>query len=167
MRNVVVLILTVAFSNATFASDSFAGATENNQGVTKMNAGNYKGAIQAFTLALRKNPSYVLALENRALAKRKLNDFKGALADYSEILRLDPSNFYALSGRAYAYEGLGQLDRAVAEFTKVIERDEKSRPFYLHARALVKKKQGDIEGAKSDLDEERKLRDSMGTSPNI
>lgn len=54
-------------------------AEHNNNGVHKIEKADLYGAIEDFNEAIRLEPDYELAYENRAIAKRKLGDNRGRL----------------------------------------------------------------------------------------
>merc|ERR1719375_2075574 len=54
-------------------------------------AGNYKGAAEAWSQALEVDPDDPHALWQRGAAKEHMGDVDGAIQDYSESLRIDSS----------------------------------------------------------------------------
>ena len=53
--------------------------------------GDNRGAMADYNEAVRINPNYALAYDNRGNARRALGDNKGALADYNEAVRISPN----------------------------------------------------------------------------
>ena len=59
-------------------------------GYTKSDLGDYKGAITDYTQAIRLNPDYANAYNNRGNAKSNLGQHFAAIADYDIAIRLNP-----------------------------------------------------------------------------
>ena len=59
-------------------------------GYTKYYLGDYKGAITDYTQAIRLNPDYADAYNNRGNAKSNLSQHFAAIADYDIAIRLNP-----------------------------------------------------------------------------
>ena len=64
-------------------------------GNTKYDLGDYKGAITDYTQAIRLNPDYANAYNNRGLAKSNLGQHFAAIADYDIAIRLNPDRRHA------------------------------------------------------------------------
>lgn len=62
----------------------------------------YKAAMELFDKALKMNPEFDYALNNRGYAKLQMNDLKGAREDITKALELNKEN-------AYAYKTYAQL----------------------------------------------------------
>src|SRR5262249_23863527 len=60
------------------------------QGVRRHAQGDFAAAIADFSEALRLDPGYAEAWNNRGVAHQAAGDLDPALADYEEALRLDP-----------------------------------------------------------------------------
>lgn len=91
------------------------------QGIDKITAGDYRGAIEVFNRVLQSNPDDVEAYFNRALAYAQVEDYQKAIVDYSRVLRLTPNDPDALTNRALARAQLEDYEGAIADYTKVIE----------------------------------------------
>ena len=74
-------------------------------------AGDLDGAIADYNEAIRLNPRYVFAFNNRALARRLKGDFEGAISDYTEAMRL-------IFGNATAYTTVQRLTSFWVNFGK-------------------------------------------------
>ncbi len=61
------------------------------EGEVKYQEGDYKGAIAAYSKALRLDDDYAYAYYNRGVAKQKSGDDLGAIKDYSRALRINPN----------------------------------------------------------------------------
>jgi tetratricopeptide (TPR) repeat protein len=95
-------------------------------------------AIADYNEAIRLQPGYALAYNNRGGAYVRTGDFDRAINDYTEAIRINPMppvfgtpsvNVYYNRGSAYAQTGDGE--RAVADFTEAIRLEPKrARPYY-------------------------------------
>lgn len=140
----------------------------NNEGVEKMNRGNNRGAIADFSEALKAEPTYTVAIANRALAKRRSHDYTGSLEDYNEAVRLSPTSLLNRAARASTREAACDYKGAITDYTELLRlvrcREPKEswmaryEAAYLHSRALLKEKTGDGAGAREDLTIEKSLR---------
>ena len=91
-----------------------------------------QGAIADCTEAIRLNPKYIAAYNNRAVAKRRLGhseadcgnseaaekQYQAAIADLDKAIQLNPKHVKAHRNRGYVKEKLGQQEAAAADFEK-------------------------------------------------
>jgi tetratricopeptide (TPR) repeat protein len=82
-----------------------------------------KKAIEYLSEAIRLDPNYVFAYNNRGIAYGNLNQFDRAIADYDQTIRLDPNSALAYGNRGNAYRALKQFDRAIADYDHAIRLD--------------------------------------------
>ena len=92
-----------------------------NQGVEKYKAGNYRGAIAAWSKAIEINPRDADAYYNRGIAKRKLNDYQGAIVDYNKAIEINPQDAYAYLNRGIARELVDDLEGACRDWRKAAD----------------------------------------------
>src|SRR5262249_1462929 len=83
-------------------------------------------AIQDYTEAIKLNPKYVTAFNNRGLIYSQKREYEHAIQDYDNALRLNPKYVLALNNRANAYRGAQQYDRALAHYQAGARIDSKS-----------------------------------------
>ena len=68
-------------------------------GSGKMQIGDYQGAIEDFTKAIRKDEEYYEAYIDRGFAKMKLLHYEDAIADYDKAIELNPKSSNAWYNR--------------------------------------------------------------------
>ncbi|MCB9460989.1 MAG: tetratricopeptide repeat protein [Anaerolineaceae bacterium] len=86
-------------------------------------AGNYDKAIRDYSEAIRLNPQYAYAYNNRGVAYRNLEQYEQAIADYDQAIQLDPQYASAYYNRGYAYDELKQYEQAIADYDQAIQLD--------------------------------------------
>ncbi|CAN1211118.1 tetratricopeptide repeat protein [Tumidithrix helvetica PCC 7403] len=92
-----------------------------NQGIAKAVAGDYLGAVHAFSRALQAKPEWVEAYYQRGLALFDLGDRQGAIADYNQALTLQPEFLDAYLGRSMARLVTQDLEGAIADVNQIIQ----------------------------------------------
>merc|ERR1711924_558276 len=126
-----------------------------NRGAAKANLGDYEGAVEDCTEALRLDPKCVMAYVLRSVAKLDLGDTKGALDDVEHILqdddRPDFTSGIAHHTRGRALEMRGEDDNALAAYTEAL-RLRPGEKVYLQDRALLLAKLGNAADARCDLE---------------
>jgi tetratricopeptide (TPR) repeat protein len=85
--------------------------------------------IYYYSEAIRLNPAYVAAYNNRGFSYKAKGDYDNAIADYTEALRLSPQLVGSYNNRGSAYKAKGDYDNAIADYTEAI----RLNPQYLHA----------------------------------
>jgi tetratricopeptide (TPR) repeat protein len=96
----------------------------------------YAGAIEDYNEAIRLDPKYVAAYNNRGIAKSKLQDFVGAIKDYDEAIRLDPKNVNAHLVRGMAKDDMRDYAGAIKDYDEAIRIDPK-RPSAKNNKAFL------------------------------
>ena len=113
--------------------------------------------VQAYDKAIRLNPGFVDAYNNRGVAKNALGRHEQAIADFNEALRLTPDDAEAYSNRGVAKNALGQYKDAIADHDEAI----RLKPDYAAAysnRGNAKDDLGLHEEAIADHDEAIRLK---------
>jgi lipoprotein NlpI len=100
--------------------------------------------------AVRLDPKYAPAYQNRGLVRSQEGDLDGAIADYNEAIRLDPKFTAAYVSRGWTRFNRGDGDQAIVDYNQAIELDSKFVLAYTD-RAWAKYRKGDYEGATMDL----------------
>ena len=123
-----------------------------NQGVHVAATGEYAAAMHNFDEAIRVDPKFVPAYENRGTVAMLMGDPNRAIADFDQAIRLDPKDAIAFSNRGYAYRTKGDLARAIADFDQAIKIDPQfSRPYY--NRGIVYGKKREYRRAVADFEQ--------------
>lgn len=73
-------------------------------------------AMKYYDLSLSRNPSYLLALNNRGILKGKSGQISPAIADFEQAIRLKPDYAEAWYNRGIAYFQAGEPERACADW---------------------------------------------------
>ena len=84
-------------------------------------AGDYDGAIQAFTRGIELAPDSPVGYALRGQAYEIRGDAELAILDLDIALELEPGNPISYRFRAFAYERLGMYERAIDDIGKAIE----------------------------------------------
>ncbi|MEK7485158.1 MAG: tetratricopeptide repeat protein [Planctomycetota bacterium] len=122
------------------------------QGQLKLNRKDYSGAISDFSEAIRLNPQYVYAYDNRGAAKYEKGNFTEAIADYTEAIRLNPNAIEIYNNRGRAKQGIGDLDGAITDYSQAIRLNPQIFEAY-NNRGTAKQDKGDLDGAIADYTE--------------
>jgi tetratricopeptide (TPR) repeat protein len=78
----------------------------------------FKGALKAYESAIRKDPSFIYAIDNAGLTYRKLGDNKKAIKYYNRSLDIYPEGSLALQNLAVAYLAGNDLKSALECYQK-------------------------------------------------
>ena len=111
----------------------------------------YKGdparAILDYDEAIKLDPSFARAFNNRCWARAVVGRVQEAVADCDESLRLAPNIANTLENRGFAYLKMGQYDRAIADYDAGLRLNPDNKADYLYGRGLAKLRRGDASGA--------------------
>jgi tetratricopeptide (TPR) repeat protein len=118
--------------------------------------GDYEHAIAAYGDAIKYDPKYPIAYNNRGVAYFKSGDNDHAIADYDAAIKLNPKVASAWFNRARAYCEKGDHDRAIADYAKAISLDAKFASAY-NQRGVAYGRKGDHDRAISDYTRAIKL----------
>jgi tetratricopeptide (TPR) repeat protein len=77
-------------------------------------------AIEYLNEAIRLNPNYAMAYNNRGAAYINLGQHQRAIEDYNNAIRLKPDYANAYNNRGAAYINLGQHHRAIEDYNNAI-----------------------------------------------
>jgi len=77
----------------------------NRRGMCWRSLGNSENAISDYDEAIRIDPAFVTAIDNRGLVRMFSGDYQGAVDDFAKSLKLNPKNHKALANRAWLFAG--------------------------------------------------------------
>ncbi|MEH2242619.1 tetratricopeptide repeat protein [Nostoc sp.] len=140
-----------------------------NQGVQKLEQGNFKGAMSDdkplrvyadFDSVVRLNPRFYEGFCLRGLAKSQLEDFSAAITDFNLALRLNPNHTDAYNGRGISYVELGDFQKAIADFNQTVKIDPTSQDGYYNL-GLAHFRQGNHQQAIADFNQALQINPSL------
>ncbi len=79
-----------------------------------------KKAIEYLTNAIKLQPDYAMAYNNRGIAYTNLRQQQWAIEDFDEAIRLQPDLAMAHCNRGAAYGNIGQYQRAIEDLNEAI-----------------------------------------------
>ena len=88
-------------------------------------SGDYRGAVDAFSIAAQLDPSVFLAQLKLGIAQLYLPDFKSALNAFENAVRLDESSATAWHFLGYSFYNLKKNDEAARCYLRALEVDQK------------------------------------------
>jgi tetratricopeptide (TPR) repeat protein len=133
-------------------------AAYNNRGVAyRINKANYAQAIADFNEAIRLEPNYANAFNNRGVACRNMGDLDRAVADYDQAIAIKPDYVAAFYNRGLALTDKGEYAKAIADFTAVLRVDPKN-PTVLYRLGATLMKSGDVETGNADVAEAKAIK---------
>jgi tetratricopeptide (TPR) repeat protein len=110
----------------------------------------YKGdlarALADYDQAIRFDPKFARALNNRCWARAVVGRVEEAVADCDKSLSLTPDVANTLENRGFAYLKMGRYDRAIADYDAGLRLDPPNKADFLYGRGLAKLKTGDATG---------------------
>jgi len=105
-------------------------------------------AMADFDAAVRADPTYPFAYDNRGDVWRLRKQFDRAIVEYNEALRRDPDFISSYVNRGMAFEEMGNKLSAKADYEAVLKMPNKGRPIDKWARETAEsqlKKLGKVE----------------------
>jgi Flp pilus assembly protein TadD len=88
------------------------------QGKKLQSAENSDQAIINYTEAIKRNPKFTKAYNNRGIAYIRKQQFDLAITDFTKAIELDPKNGKIYNNRAMAYWQKGEIARARQDIQK-------------------------------------------------
>jgi tetratricopeptide (TPR) repeat protein len=79
----------------------------------------FRGALKNYSKALKKDPEFIYALDNKALAYRRSGDTKNAVKYYLKSLTIYPEGNFALQNLALAYTNMKNYSGALENYDKL------------------------------------------------
>ncbi len=90
-------------------------------GFDRLQAQDYRGAIEYYTQAINSSPTDPLLYAARAEVQVRLKNWSLALSDYTQAIALSPQNSDFYLQRAKLYEEWKQTQQAIADYEKLIQ----------------------------------------------
>ncbi len=119
-------------------------------GITKHNQQDFKGAIKEYNNAIKLDKEYTQAYYNRGTCALALKDFKSALLDFNKTIELDPQFVNAYYSRATVFVSQEKYIESLPDLDKTIEFD----PAFSNAltlRGQIRAQTGNKKGACEDF----------------
>jgi len=114
------------------------------------------GKIADLSEAIRRDPEFAAALNDRGNARRTQGDLAGAIVDYEEAIRLNPEYAVAFNNRGVVRRDQGDLEGAIADADDAIRLNPENAQAF-NNRGVSRLDHGDSEGAIADYDEAIRL----------
>lgn len=127
------------------------------QGIQQSEKGNYRAAINDYTLAIATDPNNALTYYNRGVALTQLHKPEAAIADYTNAIRLKPDFVAAYKNRGLVHiQSHQHLTEAVADYNQAIRLNPKDAASYL-GKGLALSLQGQQRASVESLTQAIKL----------
>jgi tetratricopeptide (TPR) repeat protein len=126
------------------------------QGFSKHQQNDYRGAIDDFTQAINRNPRFSEAYYRRGLVYSNVGDKQSALQDWQQATILEPDHHLINIIQSKIYLAQGDFNRALAEAEQGVNRNPGYAEAY-SARGLVHYRKGNMNEAIEDFDEAIRL----------
>lgn len=112
----------------------------------------YDKAIHYFDNAIRIDPDFSLAYNNRGVAKMNSDRAAEAILDYNEAININPKYYEAVGNRAYAYEQVNRYGSSLSDWKILIDVFPDSAFLHL-SQAIVQTKNRDYSEAAQSFQE--------------
>jgi tetratricopeptide (TPR) repeat protein len=108
------------------------------QGVDKYRKKDYPGAFLAYTEAIKLNPKYAQAYNNRGALYDDQKKYPEALADYNQALKLDPNLVITYNNRGFSHVNQKKYPEALADYNQALKLDPNYATAYNNRGALYR-----------------------------
>jgi len=132
---------------------------EKEEGNKLFKANDFKGAIERYTEAIKRDPSNPTYYNNRCAAYQKTMDMNEAVKDANTALKLDPKNIKALSRRATCEYFTKEYHKALETYQAILAIDESNKDAEAGIKRVVRIIEGNM--ASGEVDPEQRAR-AMG-----
>lgn len=120
------------------------------RGNARRRNGDFEGAIQDYTEALKFRSNYVIAYRGRGYAYAQLGDATKAFQDLDKVVELTPEDSWIYTWRGDAYFALGDKEAGKKEYETAISKSSELAPNFYKIRGDRLKNLDDYQGAISD-----------------
>lgn len=117
---------------------------------SKFSAGDFKGALEEYDLAIEIDSTDVNYLFNRGLVREKMKDYEGSIDDFTKAIALKQDYESAWLNRGNVLTKINLLEEAIDDYSMAIFYNPRYATAYYN-RALNKKKLGLAKEACEDL----------------
>jgi tetratricopeptide (TPR) repeat protein len=128
-------------------------------GITKHEKQDFKGAIKDYSKAIKADKKNKNAYYNRGNCELALKDFNSAMTDFDKTIKLDPKFVKAYYSRATVFVSQKKYLEALPDLDKTIELDP-TIPNVLTLRGQIRAQTGDKTGACEDFTQAKEIGDS-------
>lgn len=111
---------------------------------------NYPKAITDFSLAIKFDPTFIQAYENRGVASYYLERYNDAMTDFNKALEIDPYDYNTYGRRGMVKFKLNDMNGAIDDFSKALEGCSNPVQYY-DARGQIRYQMMDYPGAYADF----------------
>jgi tetratricopeptide (TPR) repeat protein len=126
------------------------------KGNEKASNQDFRGALTDFSEAIKLDPNYANAYNNRGNIRDELGDKQGAIADYTQAIKINPNDADAYFNRGIVQDKLGDKQRAIADYTQAIKINPNDADAYIE-RGNTLAELGDKPGAISNYTQAIKI----------
>lgn len=121
------------------------------RGIEASSKGDLDGALASFNEAIRANPMYVSAYNNRGNVYEARGDYDKAMADYDQAIKLEPRYVSAYINRGIAWAARGNADNAMSDYDTALILDPKNVLAFIN-RGVLREGGGDYRKAIADFE---------------
>jgi tetratricopeptide (TPR) repeat protein len=114
--------------------------TLNNRGLGYVANKQLDKAMADFDAAVRVDPTYPFAFDNRGDVWRQRGEFERAITEYNEALRRDPDFVSAYVNRGMTYEAMGNKASARADYQTVVNLPAQDRAIDKWAKEVARER---------------------------
>jgi tetratricopeptide (TPR) repeat protein len=121
-------------------------------GLEKENKEDKRGAIVAYTEAIKIDPNNAVAYNYRGNLRFDLGDKQGAIQDYNQAIKINPNYDEAYNNRGWAKSALGDKQGAIQDYNQAIQINP-NYDYNYSFRGVAKYELGDKQGAIQDYNQ--------------
>lgn len=117
-----------------------------NEGNTFIKAKNYQEAINAYTEAIKIDPTNHVFFSNRSMAYTSLNEFENALNDADECIKVNPAFAKGYLRKGYALFKLDKKEESLASYEEGLKVDPNNAQLLKNKEAVEASLKGNVGG---------------------